>query len=186
MHAKTVAELRLLASTGSEPALLELLTRFNPLLNKYSRKFEYEYTFSELQLLLISLIKNFPLQANDWNDAQTVSYIAKSVYTNYIKLSKRNDFHENNLIEYNPNIAEEYYTTPMDEKVILQEMLQGLTDVQQEVIIRHYIYGYSIQEIAELRGISRQAVNKIKNQALQFLKNNYDIINSMSIPTKIL
>ena len=175
MHTKTVAELRLLASAGSEPALLELLTRFNPLLNKYARKFEYEDTFSELQLLLISLIKSFPPQANDWNDAQTVSYIAKSVYTNYIKLSKRNSFQESNLIEYNPDILEECYTPLIEENVILKEMLHSLTDVQQDIIIRHYVYGYSIQEIAELRGISRQAVNKIKNQSLQFLKNNYDI-----------
>lgn len=65
MEPKSISELRYLATRGSEDALLALLDRFSPLLQKYARKFEYEDTYAELQCQFIYLIKNFPSKASN-------------------------------------------------------------------------------------------------------------------------
>ena len=50
MTQKSFAELLILCNSYSEDALLELLQRFQPLLNKYARKFhDSEEYYAELQ-----------------------------------------------------------------------------------------------------------------------------------------
>lgn len=162
MEQDKIATLRKQATAGSEEALLQLLECFTPLLRKYARKFEYEDTFAELQLYLIQLIKNFPLIADDWNDGQTV---------NYIKLSKHNNFRENYLLEFNPEIMDKAAcNTGTEQRLMLQEAFAQLSSWQKTVLTMHYLQGYSIQEIAKIYGKSRQAVNKVKVQALDILQ----------------
>lgn len=170
MDQKSIAQLRRLASNGSESALLILLDRFSPLFKKYARKFEYEDTYSELQLQFISLIHNFPTQAENWNDGQTVAYLAKCVHTAYIKLSRQNNFREDNLLEFNPEIMDCPDEQNNEQTIFLQEMFSFLNDAQKEILLLHYVEGYSIQEIAQLQGKTRQAINKTKNQALNILQ----------------
>ncbi len=173
MKQESISTLRQLASDGSEEDLLNLLTRFTPLLNKYARKFEYEDTFSELQLYFIQLIKHFPPAAEHWNDGQTVSYIAKAIYTYYIKLSKQNTFQENNILEFNPEIMDKTIVQDIEQTVMLQDIFSYLTEWQKTVLLLHYIDGYSIQEIASRYHKTRQAINKTKNQALSILQKQY-------------
>lgn len=174
MEEKTITELYSLTNSNSEEALLELLRRFKPLLNKYAYKLgDYEDAYSELQLHLIQLIKNIPSDAASWNAGQLVSYIAKSINTYYIKLSKQHCFRENNILEFNPDIMDSL--TNENTTVFLKDYLQELTRPQREIIFLHYIQGLSIQEIVSLRNISRQAANKIKNQALKQLQKQFDI-----------
>lgn len=171
MEQDKIATLCKQAAAGSEEALLQLLECFTPLLKKYACKFEYEDTFAELQLYLIQLIKNFPLTADDWNDGQTVNYIAKAIYTYYIKLSKHNSFRENYLLEFNPEIMDRTArSTGTEQRLMLQEAFAQLSSWQKTVLTMHYLQGYSIQEIAKIYGKSRQAVNKVKVQALDILQ----------------
>ncbi len=170
MKQESVSELRYLASEGSEDALLVLLERFSPLFQKYARKFEYEDTYAELQCQFIYLIKNFPSKANSWSDGQTIAYLAKSMHTAYIKLSKQNNFREKNLLEFNPEIMDQPHIENIDFPIYLQEAFTFLSTNQKEILVLHYIEGYSIQEIAQLYGKTRQAINKIKNQALIILR----------------
>lgn len=180
MDSKTITELYSLVNNNSEEALLELLRRFQPLLNKYAYKLsDYEDAYSELQLHLIQLIKNMPSGASSWNAGQLVSYIAKSIYTHYIKLSKQHCFRENNIIEFNPEIMD----SPANENntIFLKDYLQNLNSSQREIIFLHYFQGLSIQEIALLKNVSRQAINKIKNQALKHLQKQFNIQKEKSI-----
>lgn len=170
MEQPSISQLCYLASNGSEEALLTLLDRFSPLLKKYARNFEYEDTYSELQVHFIKLIKHFPPQAKNWNNGQIIAYLAKSIRTAYIKLSRQNNLRENTLLEFNSEIMDYTDTQNIEEAVFLQELLAPLTTAQKEIIILHYIKGYSIREIAQLQGKSRQAVNKTKNQALSILQ----------------
>lgn len=170
MEYDSIAQLRRLASAGSEDALLILIDRFSPLFKKYARKFDYEDTYSELQLYFIALIQKFPAHAQNWNDGQTVAYLAKSIRTAYIKLSQQNNFRENKLLEFNPDIMDRPDEQNTEQTIFLQEILTLLNDSQKEILFLHYIEGYSIQEIAKLQGKSRQAINKTKNQALNILK----------------
>lgn len=170
MEQSSIAQLRRLASAGCEDALLTLLDRFSPLFKKYARKFEYEDTYSELQLHFIHLIKHFPPQTENWNDGQTVAYLAKSIRSAYIKLSRQNNFREDNLLEFNPEIMDRPDQQNAEQTIILQNVFTFLTNAQKEVLLLHYIEGYSIQEIAQLQGKTRQAINKTKNQALDILQ----------------
>ena len=166
MKEKTITELYSLTNNNSEEALLELLRRFQPLLNKYAYKSgDYEDAYSELQLHLIQLMKNMPSDAISWNAGQLVSYIAKSIYTYYIKLSKQHCFRENNILEFNPDIMDS--SANENTTVFLKDYLQKLTLPQREIIFLHYIQGLSIQEIALLRNISRQAANKNKKSSFE-------------------
>lgn len=169
MTKKSFTELLILCNTHSEDAFLELLQRFQPLLNKYARKFhDSEEYYAELQLHLISLINSLATSNKKWTDGQIVAYIAKSIYTQFIKLSKKSAIHENKSIEFNPEIMDCSYES--DYEIYLKELFLLLNKVQREVIYLHYVEGFSIQEIAQFRKTSRQAVNKIKNQALKTLK----------------
>ena len=166
MEPKSISELRYLATRGSEDALLALLDRFSPLLQKYARKFEYEDTYAELQCQFIYLTS----KASNWTDGQTIAYLAKSMHTAYIKLSKQNNFREKNLLEFNPEIMDQPHIENIDLPIYLQELFTFLSTTQKEILLLHYIEGYSIQEIAQLYGKTRQSVNKIKNQALIVLR----------------
>lgn len=169
MTQKSFAELLNLCNSNSEEALLELLQRFQPLLNKYARKFhDSEEYYAELQLHLISLINSLAISSTKWNEGQIVAYIAKSIYTKYIKLSKQSAIRENNSIEFNPEIMDHPIESTYE--IYLKELFQPLNHSQREILYLHYVEGFSVQEIAKFRKTSRQAVNKIKNQALNTLK----------------
>lgn len=54
-------------------------------------------------------------------------------------------------------------------KIDLSTALHELTKLQSEVIKLHYFCGFSVAEIANSQHISRQAVNRSKNRALDEL-----------------
>ena len=58
-------------------------------------------------------------------------------------------------------------------KFEISQLLNFLTDKQKQVIFYRYYCNYSDNEISEIMGISRQAVNKIKNRALNVLRILY-------------
>ena len=53
------------------------------------------------------------------------------------------------------------------------DALENLTERQKGVIICKYIYCLSDSQISEIFKISRQSVNKLKNRALNVLKEYY-------------
>lgn len=71
------------------------------------------------------------------------------------------------------NQDQEDESLSLEDRLELREMLGGLTDVQQKVIIAKYLDGYSDAEIAARLHISRQAVNRAKNRAIAYLKVRY-------------
>ncbi len=69
---------------NDKKSLLELVERFNPLINKYSRMLNYEDAKNDLTEHFIVTIKQMPLMT----EAKELNYIKTSVKNNYIKLSK--------------------------------------------------------------------------------------------------
>ena len=61
----------------------------------------------------------------------------------------------------------------IEQRLDLLGALNRLCDLQKDVLILHFFYGYSIDEIAQKRRISRQAVNSCKNRALKKLRLLY-------------
>lgn len=58
----------------------------------------------------------------------------------------------------------------IDYQITICSFLYQLPSEQKEILVLKYYYGYIEQEIGDKMHISRQAVNKQKNQALKKLK----------------
>ena len=54
-----------------------------------------------------------------------------------------------------------------------QEMLEAMTDNQREVFILYYQEGYTMQEIAEMIGVSKPAVCMRLGTAIESMKKYY-------------
>lgn len=161
------------AKNGSDQDKLAVIEQFMPLIKKYAYKLAYEDAKEDLILFFLELIPKIPNSLE--NDRQITAYIAKSVYLQYIKLSKRTctvttkEVYEEEILKTVPDKVNGNY----EEGVVLK-LLQGeLTEHMREILYLHYFVGYSIQEIAEYFHISRQAVNKTKNAALRRLKEQF-------------
>ena len=142
---------------------------FNKLINFFSLKLGYEDAASELTLFLIEMLYDIRLEKFQSDGSEDIQkYIAASIKNKYIALSKgkaKNMLFENELFEDCCSYFEDF-----DGGFYCIQGVSRLTAVQRKIVLYHYIYGYSIAEIAERFGVTRQAVNKTKNHALEILK----------------
>lgn len=155
------------------------MTAFSPIYEEfkrfillYSRRLGYEDATQELTIFLIELlydmnISKFP---SDSSDGLT-RYIAVAIRNKYIALSKTNEKYSLMCAELYE--SEVFYCDSTEERICVEEALKGLTHRQRLIIIYKYILNYSDSEISLLLGISRQAVNRIKNRAFVTLREFY-------------
>lgn len=145
---------------------------FKKLILLYSTKIQDEDATQELTLFLIELLYNIDISKfkNDFSDSLK-RYIAVSIRNKYISLSKQKVKYINQTSE----LFEDIFLTeqPFCEKLDIYRALSKLTYKQKTVIIYRYIYCYSDAEIAKLFSISIPAVNRLKNRALETLKEYY-------------
>lgn len=73
-------------------------------------------------------------------------------------------------MELNHEILADKTMENVEDIVLTSILIDSLTKQQKYVIAMKFIYGLSENEIAEILKISRQAVNRTKNRALQKLK----------------
>lgn len=162
------------AQNGVEESLLEVVKRFQPLLKKYARKLKYEDAMQDLLETFLLMLPMINIKKNK-NEGQLVNYVAKVIYHQFIKLAKHNN--QYNFVEIDYDEEKNEYdigrsqVDHYDEIDILNE-LKKLDEQQRQIIYLHFFIGYTIQEIADIIGVSRQAVNKKKNVALHILKEN--------------
>lgn len=149
-----------------------IYSEFKRYIRFYSKKLGYEDALQELTLFLIELLYDIDLNLfkNDLSDGLS-RYIAVSIRNKYIALSKENSRYALMCTELYE--SEVFYTDSAVEKVCIEEALSNLTNRQRLIIIYKYILNYSDAEISSLLGISRQAVNRIKNRAFSVLRNFY-------------
>ncbi|GMQ59480.1 glycosylating toxin sigma factor TcdR [Vallitalea sediminicola] len=154
---------------GDEIYLVQIIERFKPLIQKYSRLLKYEDAENELIEHLIICIKNIPLTT----EGKQVNYIVQCVKNKYIYLSKRSNKLKNeissNLIDIKPKRDS---INP-----IIIEMYMAIDELPKEeksVIINRYFYGYSDKEISKFHNVSRQAVNKLRRKALKTLRKRME------------
>lgn len=162
-----------LSKSGVESETLALLTQFNPLLERYAHKLRYDDATQDLTLAFIILLKKFPFEKEFQSDGQVVNYLVRSIYHHYIKLSKKKTNIDRHEIELNEAIdPPDHRTLEKDDHILLQSLFTTLTAKEASILLGHYIQGYSIQELAQSFGVTRQAVNKAKNVALKKLREN--------------
>lgn len=146
-----------------------IFDEFKRLISFYGVKLHYEDASSELTLFLIELLYNIKLSKFPDDDGDDLKrYIAVSIKNKYIALSMA----KNKSLCFAEELLEGSYSynEELDDRFCFAQGMERLNEMQKIIIIYHFIYGYSIVEIAERFNISRQAVNKTKNRALAILR----------------
>ncbi len=163
------------AKMGDEESVLFLYNKFLPKIKKCSRRLNYETAESDIIIRFLEFIKNTNFEAlNSKCDGAIVNYTNKFFDNTYVNLlcAKKpqmqfiylND--ENNFTQDVP-----YYD---DQSYLEMNCFSYLTELQKKIIVYRYIYGYSVQEIAQKLNVSRQAVNRAKNRGIKIIKSVYD------------
>lgn len=162
---------------------LEIIcNKFSPLLKKYAHKLNYEDSYNDLQLCLIECIYKMPIDKENFylSDFYILSYIKKSIYFGYIALSKKQKkYLYNNSFNYNEDYKIEKLTYAedlsfMEDKLYMTDIKNILNNREFELFYLKFIKQLSDTEIANIKNVSRQAINKsiikIKNKLQKYYK----------------
>lgn len=170
MSIKSLVNLLYLASREHDIDAIEcLVQKFLPIIKKHAKILGYDGAESDLIIRLIEQVYRLNLiKINNFNEGQAVSYVAQMIKNAAI------DIHRKRCSQ----VQEIYLTSISDlpdcklkSKEIVKELIEILNKKQKMVIIAKYFYGYSDKEIGDALGVSRQAINKIHNRALNIMKN---------------
>ena len=166
------------AQQGCEQSTLDLIRTFSPLLKKYARLLNTEDAYEDLQCFFIDFIKNTnTCGLNSSSNGAIINYISKMIYHQYIALSKVNrkrqatvyiqDMNEYDTMQYDSRCGEydEY------RRLLIYDLKRTLTTKEFSVIYALIFKELSVAEVAEKQGISRQAVNQMKNGAIKKLRS---------------
>ncbi len=145
---------------------------FERLIRYYSARMCCEDGESELTLRLVELLHKLDLSRFKSDESFGIQkFIAVSLRNRYIDISKKGRF-ELMTIQHLTDYA--FTQKYVDEKIMLPDALSVLSKKQRLVLDYEYFYGYNGEEIAEMMGTTRQAVNGIKQRALNTMKNFYE------------
>ena len=164
-------ELILLAKKHEQKALCILMEKFKNLLKKYARKLMYEDAENELHLFFIELIYDFPIEKfGEKDEGKIVVYINRCIYHEYIFLLKKlidekKEIAFCNISEEQQHIIESKFAIYDDDSsILMMEIKSSLSEKEWELIKKIYILDYSVSEVAENWGISRQAGNSASTE----------------------
>ncbi len=156
---------------GDMQAFALIYSEFERMIDYFYRKIGDEDSRQEMIIFLIETlysveISRFP---DDRGDGLK-RYIAVSIRNKYISLSKK---HQDEIFSSTPFF--DCYAGYQDniDRIFIGEMLNRLSCKQRAIIVYKYIYGYSDIEISKLFGISRQAVNRLKNRGIETIREMY-------------
>lgn len=156
---------------GDMTAFTAIYEKFKKLILFYGSKTGEDDTVQELNIFLIELLYDINLSLFDDNTSNGIQrYIAVSLRNKYFKIAQENSKYTLLCGELYEN---EIKCSLSDERLIIDEILKNLSAKQRLIILYKYVYNYTDAEIALMLGISRQAVNRLKNRALTVLKDYY-------------
>lgn len=144
---------------------------FKRLIYLYCGRLGDDDAVQEMTLFLIELLYGIELSRFKSDESDGLKrYIAVALKNKYIAIAKENQHYKSCCGE----LFEEYAQNSLaPEQLLISEALECLTDKQRIIIVYKYIYCLSDCEISAITGISRQAVNRLKNRALHILKQFY-------------
>lgn len=151
---------------GNKESIMEIITKFKPLINKYRWKLGYEDAENELIEHLIITLKKMPIK----DEGRNVGYITTSIKNKYLQLSKKKSKYEEEIID--SEIVDQCFTESIYDS--LSDELMKLDERYRKVIVYRYYYGYSDQQIGEILHLTRQSVCRIRNKALKSLRKNIE------------
>jgi RNA polymerase sigma factor (sigma-70 family) len=164
------------AQNGNSESLIALIRKFDLSFKKYARKLSYPEAETDLIIEFIILIQKVDLKKFDKNnEGGIIMYLYTSIRNKHIELSKRYIRENKNIVFipdiYQSKLFESNSTTFNESSLVFFDLISKLTSSQKEVLILKFHYGYSDSEISERMNISRQAVNRTKNRALETLRS---------------
>lgn len=145
-------------------ALMEIITRMQPLIKKYAKHLffmEYEDATQELTLSIIEAVYSISKYPTD---AECITYIENAVKYKFSHLCKKNIYREQHEDIYTPadNSSAFYQDFSLEEfKADWADKIHSMPSKHQ-IILQYILLGYSDKEIAKRIGLSRQYVNRIK------------------------
>lgn len=153
-------------------AFSQIFSEFEKLIGYYAFRLGGEDAFQELSVFLLELLYkiNFSPFEKDVDDSLK-RYIAVCIRNKYIAYSKESRKDRNTLSVFFYNCPQSEFEF-MDNQA-LKEAISLLSKRQRDIVIYKYIYDYSDVEISDFLGISRQAVNRLKNRAMEKLREYY-------------
>lgn len=167
------------AQSRDSEAVLFLIEKFRPLLQKYARKLGYEDAFYDLQFDLLQIILTMDLdRKNIRGEGALVNYISISVFHAYCK---RLD----DVIQYQSQIKrlDDLSGFQRDKILRVEQSFESrrlpcyptglLTEKEDRILRLIYEQELSSAEIARRFHTSRQNVNQCKKRAEQKLRRYY-------------
>lgn len=155
-----------------------LISKFEPILKKYSYKLFWEDALNDMIVKFIELIQELPLDNLRCKaDGALVNYIAQSVRNTYlaylrdyfnrpqasVSLDDSSEAQKLEAISYEDKKEEQDFLDLLDS-------CPELTEKERTVLILVYYWGYTSVQIAESLSTSKQNINQIKKRALKKLR----------------
>lgn len=176
-----IYDLLVKAQRGDKESCYAILEKFERLTKKYSRKLSYEDAEQDVICYFIELIYTFPLEKfREDDEGKIVVYITKCIYHEYVRLLKQIVLQKSE-VNYSSISEEQLHVLELRnsgkdcyEQLFFSELRLNLDEKEWEIIQKVYIEGKTVSQIAKEKGISRQAVNQMKNRALRKLRNYYE------------
>ncbi len=162
------------AQMGDEEAILLLYNKFLPKIKKCAINLNYETAETDITIRFLEFIKNTNFDTIVSKcDGAVINYTNKFFNNTYINLLISKDTHMSLIYLDDENSFTRDVPYYDDQSNLELDCFSSLTELQRKIIIYRYIYGYSVQEIAQKLKISRQAVNKAKNRGIKSIRSFY-------------
>ena len=159
------------AQKKDKQSTADILSHFYPTIKKLGNGLHYEEAETDVIIVFLELINSMDIEKfYKADDEQISSYIHKHLRNRSFNLFRRYKAKYTPYTQINYDILSDPNTPDLDNKLLISMLLKSLVPLQREVIIRKYIYGFSDSETAKQLGVTRQAINKAKNRALNNLR----------------
>lgn len=167
-----------LKARDDEEALIAIINKFQNLLKFYSRKLKYEDAYEDLVLDLIKMVKGLDRELLiHLTETQLLLYIKNTIKNSYIQRSKHYFLQRSAVILECEMSENDFEKIPDTNKCGIvsdfSESLSVLTKKERTTIVLHFLYGYSINDIALKYNVSRMTINRWKKSGLVKLKSYY-------------
>lgn len=172
METKDIPSLIAEYKVGNTSSILEIITQFQPLIQKYSKKIPWLDPEDIEQELKIALIESAnKIQKYD-TTATCVNYFVRAIknrfyylYNQSVKHFSETDYsHDSNPFLQTPFPDNSYQD--IDFLLSLQQTLKNSSETERYIIYSIVHNGYTDTQIAKHLGVSRQYVNRLKKKII--------------------
>lgn len=146
----------------------EILRDFVKLIKFYNAKSVVQYSdfFDDMD----GLLTLFLLEMIQSQKCISKRYVAVCLRNEYYRISKKFLALCRNRAEFTEFCKTDNFTINSENEMLVKDALASLTNKQNEVVKLRFWKGYTCNEIATLKGVSRQAINQTQKKALDNLK----------------